>query len=71
MQAKAGDVIKVECYMIDRNYFKFIEAVQIETSPRAPIFSGAPAKVPGNISNGALGIFAATSVARITMRFEP
>lgn len=68
---KAGDVIKVACYMIDHDYFKFIEAVQIETSPRAPIFSGAPANVPGNISNGALGIFAAASVSRISMVFEP
>lgn len=68
---KAGDVIKVACYMIDHNYFKYIEAAQIETTPRAPLFSGAPANVPGNISNGALGIFSAASVSRISTVFEP
>jgi len=59
-----GDTISVESFMIDKAYYDFVFAAQIETSMKNPIFSGPPANVPGNISNGALGIFAACSVYR-------
>ena len=59
-----GDTISVETYMIDKAYHDFVFAAQIETTMKNPIFSGPPANVPGNISNGALGIFAACSIYR-------
>lgn len=62
-----GDVIMVESLMIDRAFYDFVYAAQIETRPKDPIFSGPPANVPGNISNGAMGIFAACSVYRNTI----
>lgn len=59
-----NDKVKLEMYNIDKPFFKFLSALQEETSPRNPLFSGAPANVPGNISNGALGIFAACAISR-------
>jgi hypothetical protein len=59
-----GDTISVETYMIDKAYYDFIFAAQIETTMKNPIFSGPPANVPSNISNGALGSFAACAVYR-------
>lgn len=59
---QAGDVLTVESYMIDENYYDFLVAAQEETSPKNPLFSTIPANVPGNISNGALGVFTACSV---------
>lgn len=59
---QVGDVLTVESYMIDEKYYDFLVAAQEETSPKNPLFSTIPANVPGNISNGALGVFAACSV---------
>jgi hypothetical protein len=59
-----GDTVSVETYMIDKAYYDFIFAAQIETTMKNPIFSGPPANVPSNISNGALGSFAACAVYR-------
>lgn len=62
-----GDIIDVESFMIDKAYYDFLVAAQTETRPKDPLFSGAPANVPGNISNGALGVFAACAVSRNTV----
>jgi hypothetical protein len=59
-----GDIVKLEMACIDKTFYDFLVALQEETSPRNPLFSGPPANVPGNISNGAIGIFAAYSVDR-------
>lgn len=61
---KKGDVLTLEMNSVDKAFYKYISAVQVETSPKIPMFSGAPANVPGNISNGALGFFAAYSTSR-------
>ncbi|ASB50880.1 DUF4249 domain-containing protein [Alkalitalea saponilacus] len=60
-----GDELMVEVWMVDEPFFEFIRGAYIETEYRSPIFSGPPANVPGNISNGALGIFSASSVVRL------
>lgn len=62
-----GDVILIESLMIDKAYYDYVYAAQIETLPKDPVFSGDPANVPGNISNGALGIFAACAITRNTI----
>jgi hypothetical protein len=61
-----GDVVMMESYMIDKTFYNYILAVKQETMPKTPLFSGPPANVPGNISNGALGYFAACAVHRNT-----
>ena len=39
------------------DYYYFIDAVNEETGIQVPLFSGPPANVPSNISNGAKGFF--------------
>ena len=49
---------------ITKEYYKFLEALKTEAGYHNPLFDGPPANVIGNISNGALGFFAAQSLAR-------
>jgi len=55
----AGDTIGVEVNRITKEYYDFILQVQSEVLGSYPLFSGPPANVKGNISNGAIGFFAA------------
>ena len=55
----AGDTIGVEVNRITKEYYDFILQVQAEVIGSYPLFSGPPANVKGNISNGAIGFFAA------------
>ena len=41
------------------DYFRYITDAQAELFPKIPLFSGPPANVRSNISNGAIGYFAA------------
>ena len=61
-----GDILTIETYSIDKAYYDYIYGVQTEMAGNNPLFSGSPANVPGNISNGALGCFAACSVSRLS-----
>jgi hypothetical protein len=61
---KAGDLITVEMNSIGQKYESFIIEAQAEIRGSNPLFSGPPANVSGNISNGAIGFFAAYSVSR-------
>ena len=61
---KAGDTITVEMNSIGADYANFIWEAQSEVRGSNPLFSGPPANVKGNISNGAIGFFAAYSVRR-------
>lgn len=65
-----GDVIILEMSGITEEYFDFIEAVQQENRGQYPLFSGPPANVPGNISNGGLGFFAAYSISYVSFRYH-
>lgn len=56
-----GDIITFQAGSISEGYANFIWAVQVEVSFSTPMFSGPPANVKGNISNGAIGYFAAYS----------
>lgn len=62
-----NDTLTLELCHIDETFFKYLKAIDEETEPKTPLFSGAPANVPGNISNNALGIFAAYSVDRLSV----
>jgi hypothetical protein len=57
-----GDVVSLQMAGINREFYEFIDAVQRENRGQYPLFSGPPANVPGNISNGALGFFTAYAV---------
>ncbi len=60
------DTLTLEMCFIDETFFEYMKAIDEETEPKTPLFSGAPANVPGNISNNALGVFAAYSVDRLS-----
>ena len=61
---KEGDIITVTVNGIGKGYFDFVTDAQVELRGSNPLFSGPPANVKGNISNGAIGYFAAYSVTR-------
>ncbi len=53
-----GDTVTLMVANITKEYAKFIQAVQSERF-HVPLFGGPPANVQGNVSNGAIGFFAA------------
>ncbi len=60
----AGDVIVVELNNLEEEYANFIWDAQSELRGSYPLFSGPPANVKGNISNGAIGFFSAYDVSK-------
>ena len=63
-KAEAGDTIVFELAGITEEYFNFIFAAQSEAFQGTPLFSGPPANIRSNISNGALGFFTTYSIQR-------
>lgn len=59
-----GDIVTVEVDNIGKDYCTFIWNTQSEIRGSNPLFSGPPANVEGNISNGAIGFFAAYANTR-------
>jgi len=59
-----GDTVAVEINSIGAEYANFIWDAQSEIRGSNPLFSGPPANVKGNITNGAAGFFAAYSASR-------
>ncbi len=55
-----GDTITLQMSAITKEYFDFINQVDL-SGVSIPFFTGPPANVKGNISNGAIGFFAAGS----------
>jgi len=60
----AGDTVVFEMYGISKDYFNFIIEAQTELRGSNPMFSGPPANVSTNLSNDALGFFAAVNIKR-------
>lgn len=58
-----GDTIMLQMSGITKEYFNFVQEVQI-AGFNIPLFTGPPANVVGNIDNGGIGFFAAYSVTR-------
>jgi hypothetical protein len=56
----AGDTITLQVSGITKEYFNFIDQVK-RSGFNLPFFSGPPANIQGNISNGGIGFFAAYS----------
>jgi hypothetical protein len=65
---EAGDEVMIELNSIGRDYAGFIQDAQAELMGSNPLFSGPPANVKGNISNGAIGFFAAYTVSRVRVK---
>jgi hypothetical protein len=66
-----GDTVTFQGCNISEEYYNYIIALQTETNFQTPLFSGPPANVKGNISNGAAGFFAAYGVAYSSKVFQP
>ena len=64
----AGDTVTIELDCIGRDYAGFIFEAQAELMGSNPLFSGPPANVTGNISNGAIGFFSAYTTSRARVR---
>lgn len=58
---KEGDTVMLRAARITKEQWEFTFKLQEEISYQSPLFSGPPANVPGNISNGAFGFFGAYS----------
>ena len=58
-EIEIGDTVTLFTSGISEDYFRFLDEAQQELHPNVPFFSGPPANVRSNISNGALGYFAA------------
>lgn len=56
-----NDTVLLQMASITEGYYNFVWQVQEQTGYQAPLFSGPPANIIGNISNGAIGYFAAYS----------
>ncbi|MCU4165989.1 DUF4249 domain-containing protein [Carboxylicivirga caseinilyticus] len=54
---KEGDWVKLYMQGITEEFYLYLEALEEEVNFKAPLFSGPPANVQGNVSNGALGFF--------------
>lgn len=68
---RVGDTVSFQGCNISEDYYNFIMTLQAETNFQTPLFSGPPANVKGNISNGAVGFFAAYGVAYSSTVFNP
>jgi hypothetical protein len=65
---EAGDEITLELNCLEQDYAGFLWDAQSELRGSNPLFSGPPANVKGNISNGAIGFFAAYTTSRVTIK---
>ncbi len=63
-RTSAGDKVTFELNNISAAYYNFIATAQTEAFPKVPIFSGPPANVTTNLTNGAFGFFYAYATAR-------
>jgi hypothetical protein len=64
MILEPGDTISIELNCLSEDYYNFIRTASLEVSGGNPLFAGPPANVPGNISNGAVGILGVSTVSR-------
>jgi hypothetical protein len=59
-----GDIVTFEANGITEEYYNFLFQAQSESFGQNPLFSGPPANITSNITNGALGFFTAYSISR-------
>lgn len=66
-----GDTITFRGSNVTEEYYTFIWTLQQETGFQTPLFSGPPANIQSNITNGAIGFFTAFSVSYASTVFLP
>lgn len=64
---RAGDTMTIRMDKISREYAGFILGAQSEMRGSWPLFTGPPANVRGNISNGGIGFFAVYGSSRTSV----
>lgn len=69
-QLNDGDIITLDLCSITQDFYRFMDALHKEIRPASPLFSGPPANLPGNISNGALGFFTAIATHQVSVVFD-
>lgn len=62
--------VTLQMLSISEPKFDFLLAILFETDFSGSMFSGPPANVPGNMSNGALGFFSASAVTQETITIK-
>ena len=62
-----NDEICLETYSFTEDYFEFISELKQMDAEQNPLFSGPPANIRTNLSNGAMGYFAVYSITRNTV----
>jgi hypothetical protein len=62
-----GDTVTLQLDCIDQTYYDFIAGARLEIVGNYPIFSGPPANLKTNLTNGAFGIFTAYQVLRASV----
>lgn len=62
-----GDTLTLELQSVEEVFYDFVGDAQLEILGNIPLFSGPPANVVTNISNNAVGIFAAYSLQRASV----
>ena len=65
-----GDTVTFELNGITEEYYQYVIEAQSEVFYKTPMFSGPPSNIMSNISNGALGFFAAYSIERLSVILE-
>jgi hypothetical protein len=65
-----GDVVTILIANLTEEYANFIITARTENSFSTPLFSGPPANVKGNMSNGAIGFFAAYQPQYVSRVYE-
>lgn len=68
--AEIGDIVTFEAYSTSEQTFDYLNAILLETEFRGGLFDGAPANVPSNISNGAVGAFVTMDVEKKSIEIE-
>lgn len=67
---RPGDVITFQACSVTEGYANFVWQVQEEVSFSTPLFSGPPANVYGNLSDGAIGYFTSYPVIYASTVFD-
>lgn len=68
---RPGDKITLQVCGISKEYQTYVEFTRRAVDYQSPMFSGPPTNVPGNISNGAIGYFAAYAVSYASTTYNP
>ncbi|MDY0282404.1 MAG: DUF4249 family protein, partial [Salinivirgaceae bacterium] len=68
---EVGDTVMLEVSSITEEFFTFLSQANSATGTQTPLFNSTPGNVRGNISNGAIGFFAAHSISRASLVVAP